>query len=133
VTDETVTPTRWDHFTDEELLELRYGALTRHDQASLPAEIRERAGRLATELYREIKRRRDAAPSYRGRGRYRHHSGDVYEVLGRTPEGAERTQVILRRPTDAPDQLLAEESADFEDTFSGQRRYEYVGPLWEDS
>lgn len=121
---------RWNGFSDEELAELRRGVLERHDGSkAVPAEYRELAGRLATELRKEIKRREDEKPTYRGPGHYRHHSGDAYEVLGKTPAGAEYEQVILRRPTDEPGQLIAEALADFENTFSGQRRYTYLGPL----
>lgn len=56
---------RWDVFSDEELTELRNGVEERRDKLALPADMRERAGRLATEMSRELRRRRrekDAKP-----------------------------------------------------------------------
>lgn len=112
---------RWAGFSDEELSTIR-SAISRAALSETDP--------LSNEIS-EVQLQRDAErASYRGPGRYRHHSGDVYEVLGKTFAGAEYEKVILRlSTTDEPGQLLAEMLADFEDTISGQRRYTYLSPL----
>jgi hypothetical protein len=47
---------------------------------------------LTQEIATVLKRREGETPSYRGPGRYRHHGGDVYEVLGQGP-------VVVRNPS----------------------------------
>lgn len=63
---------RWSAFSDEEVAELRAGVVERHEGSkAVPAEYREQAGRLATDLRKELKQRDVERPSYRGPGIYR--------------------------------------------------------------
>lgn len=52
------TKNRWTAFSDEELADLYYGAVERRDTINFPPEIRGRAGRLVTEMSRDLRRRR---------------------------------------------------------------------------
>lgn len=115
---------RWRDFSDEELLELRAGAAERHDgNKAVPAEYRERAGRLASEL-RKVLKARAAEPSYRGAGRYR-FAFDGYEHV---VVGLEQENVVLRS-ADGDDLLYTVPRDIFEERKDGARRYEYLGPL----
>lgn len=119
---------RWDGFSGEELVELMAGAINRRDGSkAVPAEYRERAGRLATKLRKVLKARDNERPTYRGPGRYRHISGEIYEVLGAAYGGADDPRVVIVRHSSGEYYYEGEEN--FEKPIDGQRRYEYLGPL----
>lgn len=116
---------RWRGFSDEELQELRAGAIERGGGWASNQD-RERAGRLAIELRKVLKAREDERSSYRGPGRYRNVTGPIYEVLGTLGD-----LVIARSPLDG--KLLSVTRRSFDDTLGdGRRIYEYLGPLEEE-
>lgn len=104
---------RWDGFSDEEMRELLAGEWTR-------------GSGIAGELRQELDRRESERTSYRGPGIYRHIDGEEYEVLGKTPVGAECEQVILRGLEDEPGYLLTESLADFNAPALDGPRYTWV-------
>jgi hypothetical protein len=95
--DETLA--RWRGFSDDELRELRNGAIERYANIGVSSEQRARAGRLVTELRKVIEAREGETPSYRGPGRYRHHGGTSTRCWARQrwirgPEGSHHAPLV---------------------------------------
>lgn len=65
--------------------------------------------------------------TYRGPGRYRHCSGEIYEVLGMADGGADDPRVAIVRHSSG--EYYYEREEDFKEPVGGKRRYEYLGPL----
>lgn len=125
--------TRWQAFSDEELLELRAGCLERYDQRALPEEIRARAAELSRELVAEHDRRRGR---YRGPGVYRGNvaaegaASPEYEVYGVVAPGSGANRMLVVRADPESDQLVMVPLRSFERMLSSnQPSYEWVRPL----
>lgn len=121
--DETVTPTRWDYFTDEELASLRWAV-------ALAASSR--LDWLSNEVAEEQVRRDEQRPSYRGPGRYRHVTAGALRALGYSTSSSGPVVVICWDDL-RDDQLSLIPIEQFDGRIGGVRTYEYVGPLEEDS
>lgn len=100
VTDEATSNNRWRAFDDDELLELRAGCMEREEVRALPTELREHAGRLGMEIYREMRRRHGI---YRGPGVYVSPDGVEYEVYGLL--GSDAVSRVVFRPDARSDVL----------------------------
>lgn len=128
MTDNELRSARLEAFDDDELQELLNGCVTRHDQQALPPAILERAGRLATELSREVRRRRGR---YRGPGVYvATKNGAEHEVYGLLDCLINVPTMVVIRADPASDQLTTISIKIFEQSRpDGLPSYEWARPL----
>lgn len=122
--------TRWQAFSDEELLELRAGCEERWERKSLPIANRNNATELSAGIAHELWRRRGR---YRGPGVYRDgQAGGEYEVYG-VLEFLGEGQMVVVRPDPESDALRTVPRAVFERPMpDGHNSYEFARALGED-
>jgi hypothetical protein len=112
---------RWGGFFEDELLELRAGALLRRSSdgsKAVPCHWRELAGRLVIEIRQELDCRETKRANYRGPGIYRGLSDAEYEALGLLDR-----QVVLRCESGGLDSV---DLAVFNERPGGGPRYTWV-------
>lgn len=123
---------RWEEFTVHELVSLRLGAIGRHNDQTVSADERERAGWLSTELRRELRARKQEL-SYRGAGIYRRWDGVLERVVGvavlQCPSGEDQKIVIIKGPYQSPEHGLVAVTLEYFQGREGERRrYEFFEP-----